>query len=149
MATTGNPLVAQGQLNRVIASVVFTNYPGLNVTASYLAREGIRLTLQGDATTAINTMTGAVMSPEPYQVVQVRIVMLKSQGLAAAWKSQYENTTLLGDCTVYPDVSQGIPTYSFSNSAIRSVPNLEFDGSNADFPVELVAYYSINSSLWS
>ena len=149
MATTGNPLVAQGTLNRVLGSITFSDFPSLNVTAPYLGREGIRMTLQGDATVPFGTMTGAVMAPEVYQLVEVRMMLLKTQGLAAAWKSQYETSTLIGDCTVYPDVSTGIPTYSFTNAAIRSNPNLEFDASNPDFPVVLIAYYNINSNLFS
>lgn len=142
-----NPLVAQGVLNRLLGSVTWSAFPTLNVTASYLGREGIRLALQGDATTFINTMTGAVTSSEPYQVVEMRVMLLKTQALAGLYKAQYETATVLGDCTVRSD-SALLPVYQFTNCAIRSVPNLEFDGSNADFPVIIGGYYQINSSLW-
>lgn len=46
MAT--NPLIPQGTLNRVRASVVWPSFPNLNVTASYLGRMGIRLSLDGE-----------------------------------------------------------------------------------------------------
>ena len=85
-----NPLVSQGSLNRLRASVVWPDNPTLNVTASYLGKEGVSLALDGEATTFINTLVGAVTSPEPYQMITLTIHLLKTQGLASLYKSQQE-----------------------------------------------------------
>jgi hypothetical protein len=142
-----NPLIAQGTLNRLRASVVWASNASLNVTAPYLGREGIRLALEGETTTFINTMTGAVTSPEPYQVVNLTINLLKTQGLASVYKAQMELTALIGDGTVYPDAST-LPTYSLINCAIQSVRELSFAGEDAGWVVVVKGYYLINSSLW-
>ena len=39
----GNPLIDQGVLNRIRGSVQWADFPGLNVTAPFLDREGINL----------------------------------------------------------------------------------------------------------
>ena len=44
-----NPLVDQGTLNRIRASVEFTDFPELNVTSSYLAKAGISMRLTGES----------------------------------------------------------------------------------------------------
>ena len=143
-----NPLIAQGTLNRLRASVVWASNASLNVTAPYLGREGIRLALEGETTTFINTMTGAVTSPEPYQVVNLTINLLKTQGLAAVYKGQMELSALIGDGTVYPDAST-LPVYSIINCAIQSVRELSFAGEDAGWAVSIKGYYLVNSALWS
>jgi hypothetical protein len=143
-----NPLVAQGVLNRLRGSVVFASFPSLNVTASFLGEEGIRLALEGEATTFINTMAGAVTSPEPYQVCNLTINLLKTQPLANQFKSQMEQNTLLGDCTVRADASNLSP-YQLINSAIQGVRELSFNGKDAGWVVMIKGYYNINSNLWS
>lgn len=143
-----NPLVAQGTLNRLRASIIWTSFPNLNVTASYLGKEGISMSFDGDATTTIDTMTGAVQSPEPYQRISISIHLLKSQALAAAFKAQIESSTLLGDLIMYPDAIQ-LPPYSLTNCAISTVNPLKFDGTDAGWILMGRAYYSINSSLWN
>src|ERR1700743_691192 len=99
----GNPLVAQGQLNRLKASISWDSFPALNITASYLGRAAIRLALQGVASKGIETMTGLVQSPEAYQMCEIRASLIKAQALADAYKRQQEATALLGNCTVRPD----------------------------------------------
>jgi hypothetical protein len=143
----GNPLVQQGSLNRIIASVVWQSFPALNVTAPFLNREGIRLALDGDATRFLPTMTGAVTSPEPYQMVTLTINLVKSQGLASQYKSQMETQTVLGDCVVRPD-TKGLPPYDLVNCALEGVRELSFSGEDAGFSVTVRGYYSINSSLF-
>lgn len=142
-----NPLIDQGTLNRLRASVVWANNPSLNVTAPYLGREGIRLALEGETTTFINTMTGAVTSPEPYQVINLTINLLKTQTLASVYKTQMELSALIGDGTVYPD-ARTLPVYSIINCAIQSVRELSFAGEDAGWAVAVKGYYLVNSSLW-
>lgn len=146
-----SPLVQLGTLNRLAASIVWQDFPELNVTPSFLNREGIRLALDGDATRFLPAMTGAVTSPEPYQMVTLTINLLKTQGLAPQYKNQMEFSTLLGDCVVRPDVpvgSVGITPYDLVNMAIESVRELSFSGEDAGWSVVCRGYYLINSSLF-
>lgn len=142
-----NPNVSQGTINRLRASVVWPDYPALNVTAPFLGEEAIRISFGGGATTFINTMTGAVTSPEPYIPVTVRMNLLKTQSLANAYKSKMEGSTLLGNGTIRPDASQLAP-YQITNAAIMSLDPLEFGGKSAAFVVEIHGYYVVNNTLW-
>lgn len=142
-----NPLIAQGFLNRIKAAVSITALPALNVTASYLGAQAISMALVGEATTIIPTMTGIVQSGEPYQQVNVSIHILKSQGLAAQYKSQMENTTNIGSFVVTPDATT-LPTYTIENGAITGIESMTFDGKDAGFIVRLSGYYVINNALW-
>ncbi len=143
----GNPLIAQGTLNRVRASIVWSSFPSLNVTAPYLGRAGIRLSLDGESTLFIPTMTGAVTSPEPYQMITCTIHLLKSQQLASLYKGQMEVSALIGDGTIRPD-SVTLAPYQIINCAIQSVRELGFAGDDADFAVAIRGYYLVNSSMW-
>jgi hypothetical protein len=144
-----NPLTDQGQINRLLASVNVTNFTALNVTPSYLGREGISIAFEGEGTTYIPTMTGGVTSPEPYQIVMVTMHLLKSQALASAYKSQFETSSLLGPISVYPD-SAALPAYDFTNAALMGSPrDLNLSGADAGFLVTMRAYYNINNALWN
>lgn len=142
-----NPLVTQGSLNRIRASVIWNSNPTLNVTSSYLGKDGVRLALDGETVAYIGTMTGAVTSPEPYQMIRLTMHLLKTQGLAALYKAQMENNALLGDGVVRPD-SLALPAYDIVNCAIESVPELNFSGNDAGFAVNIKGYYLVNSSLY-
>ena len=118
------------------------------MSASYLGKEGISISFDGEATTTIDTMTGVVQSPEPYQRVTMTIHLIKSQALAAAYKAQIELSTLLGDCIIRPDARELGP-YSLSNGAISNVNPLKFDGTDAGWVLMGRAVYNINDSLWN
>lgn len=143
-----NPLVSQGTLNRLRASVIWPAFPALNVTAPYLGKEGIRLALEGEATTFINTMTGAVTSPEPYMMLGLTINLIKAQSLSDAYKAQMELSALLSDGTVRPDATPLSP-YQIVNASIQSVRELNFSGDDAGYVVTIKGYYNINSALWN
>ncbi|MGH8321583.1 MAG: hypothetical protein ACRESI_06485 [Gammaproteobacteria bacterium] len=143
-----NPLITQGTLNRLRASVVWNDFSNLNVVASYLGKDGIRLKLDGESTVFINTMTGAVTSPEPYQMITLTMHLLKTQPLAALYKAQMENLALLGNGVVRPD-SAALPAYDIVNCAIESVAELNFSGADAGFAVDIKGYYLVNSSLYN
>jgi hypothetical protein len=145
---TSNPMIPQGTLNRLRGSVNFANLPALNVTAPYLVKDGIAISLDGDATTVLPTMTGVVTSPEPYMLATVTINVLKTNGLAASFKAQMEDTTIVGDMVVTPDTSS-LPTYSITNSSIESVREMKFNGEDAGWTITLKGAYLINNSLWS
>lgn len=68
-----NPLVPQGFLNRVRGAVSITDVPALNVTASYLGKDGISMRPDGPATDILPTMTGTVGSQVPYQQVTLTV----------------------------------------------------------------------------
>jgi hypothetical protein len=145
----GNPLIDQGVLNRVKGSVTWTNFPGLNVTAPFLDKDGINLRKEGEASVQHGTMTGVVQSPEPYMPVSVVIALLKTQALAEAYKAQMEDSVLLGPGTVYPDVTTGLSPYSLYNMSIQTVGELLFNGTTPIFAVTCRGYWVINNSLFN
>lgn len=146
----GNPLVDQGILNRIKASLVWTNFPALNVTASFLGKGGITVALEGESSTQHGTMTGIVQSPEPYLPISVVIHLLKTQALADAYKSQMEANSVIGPGTVWPDVQAGgISSYQLNNMSIQSTPSLDFSGASPDYIVNLKGFYIINNSLFA
>jgi hypothetical protein len=147
-----NPLISVGTINRLSASVTWPNFANLNVIPSFLNRDGIRLALDGDATRFLPAMAGAVTSPEPYQMCTLTINLLKTQYLAGQYKAQMEFSTLLGNCTVRPDVpvgSGGLPPYDLTNMAIESVREQSYSGEDAGWTVVLRGTYYINSALWN
>jgi len=146
--TGGNPLIAQGTLNRIRGSITIPGFTTLNVTAPFLGKEGISLSLEGNTVTYIPTMTGAVTSPEPYQMVACEVHLLKTQNLAALYKAQMESLATIGNFTVRPDAST-LPDYAIINGAISDVRALKFDGTDAGWVTTLRGYYLINSSLFS
>jgi hypothetical protein len=145
----GNPLIDQGVLNRIKGNVTWTNFPGLNVTAPFLDKDGINLRKEGEASVQHGTMTGVVQSPEPYMPVSVVIALLKTQALAEAYKAKMEDSVLLGPGTVYPDVTSGLTPYSLYNMSIQTVGELLFNGSTPIFAVTCRGYWVINNSLFS
>lgn len=146
MAT--NPNIAQGTLNRLRGSVVVTDFPALNITAPFLGRGGISISFEGETTTFINTNTGAVTSPEPYQATTVTVNLLKTQGLAAQYEAQRQTLSTIGDITVVSDATT-LPAYNITNCAILNVRELSFNGEDAGYVVTLHGYYSINNALWN
>lgn len=148
MAT--NPLVNQGILNRVKGSVTWDSFPGLNVTAPYLDRDGITLRKTAPATSSHPTMTGVVKSPEPYVPVSLVIALLRTQALAAAYQSQMQATTILGTGTVYPDVqSGGIAPYNLLNMSIDDVGDLLLNGTTPAWGVTCTGYWVTNNDLFN
>lgn len=143
-----NPIVPQGVLNRLRGSLVLTEFPGLNVTASYLGKEGMSISFDGVITTPLDTMTGVVQSPEPYQRASVAIHLLKPQALADAWKNQIESNSLLGDATLRTD-SKDFGVFQLSNASINQVSPIKIDGMDAGYVVTMSAIYYTNSSLWN
>lgn len=145
---TSNPMIPQGTLNRLRGSIKFVNSPQLNITAPYLGKEGITLAFEGDATGNIGTMTGTVTSPEPYVIARVTANILKTNGLAAAFQTQMQNTTVLGDFVFTPDTS-AIGTFYINNSSISSLTDLSATGESATWPLVLTGYWILNNALWS
>lgn len=144
----GNPQIQQGTLNRLRGSIVIPNYPALNITSPFLGRAGISIAFEGETTTMINTMTGVVTSPMPYQMITVSAALLKTQSLAALWEAQRQTLAVIGDINVIPDTTT-LPTYTFNNCAIGNIRELNFAGEDASYGLTLIGYYQINNTLWS
>lgn len=146
----GNPLVALGALNRLKSTVVWNSFASLNITPSYLGKNGIRVSPKGPATAIYDVMAGIVPSPEPYIRIGLMLPLLKTQALSNLYKVQMEANSVLGDCTVRPDVAppNGLGIYQFSNMSITEVGELSFDGSDPVYMVSLEGIYYVNSSLW-
>ena len=145
----GNPLVDQGILNRILGSVTWATFPGLNVTAPFLDKDGITLRKEGESSLQHGTMTGLVQSPEPYMPVSIVIALLKTQPLSEAYKSQMQVNSVLGQGTVFPDVSTGLTPDALYNMAIQSVGELLMNGTTPIFAVTCRGYWPVNSSLFS
>lgn len=143
-----NPLVSQGTLNRLRGSFLLPDIPGLNVTAPYLGKEGMRLSLEGDATKFFDSLTGMVTSPEPYLPINLRLNLLRTQPLANAYKDQMELDALVGDCTVRTD-SNVLGLYEMVNCSIMNVSELQINGEDAGYAVAIKGTYYINSALWN
>jgi hypothetical protein len=143
-----NQQVLQGTLNRLLASTVFASFPQLNVTSSYLAKEGISISFDGDTSQLIGTMTSAVTSPEPYIYATVTLHLLRTQALGNAFKTQVETNTTMGSVTVYPD-SVALSSFQLNNCVLQSVKELPFDGSQASLVISLRGVYNVNSELFA
>jgi hypothetical protein len=142
-----NPKVPQGILNRVRTSVKFANYPELNVSASFLAKEAADISFQGNVIEPLPALTGVVQSPQPYIMVQARIHLLRSQSLGAQFKAQIEKSGLVGDCRLYTD-SATLGDFDMFNAAITNIADMTFNGSDPGFVLTLTGTYYVNSDMW-
>ena len=146
--TTGHPQIPLGNLNRLRASITIPGFPQLNITASFLGREGVAISWEGDTTTMLPQMTGVVNSPEPFQMMTTEIHLIKSQALAGLYESQRLLNSLIGDFTVTTDATT-MPTYLSQNSSIMNVGALRLNGEDAGYVVTLRGTYLINAFLWN
>jgi hypothetical protein len=142
-----SPQIPQGVLNRLLTSVTWNSFPILNVTAPFLDRGGIALSFEGQATSIIDTLTGTVISPEPYQRTTVRINLLKTQFLAQLYEQQRQLNSALGAGTVRGDAFTLAP-YPLVNCAIMNVGELTFNGESAGYGAQITGYLPLNSALW-
>jgi hypothetical protein len=155
----GNLNVPQGVLNRVAALVTFQSGTLFQITPYLLGREGIRLTLEGNATDYFPTMTGAVPSPAPFQIATLTIALLKSQPQSNQVKAQFEDNTLLGMITVQPDVSAiansfvngagVLGSYTLQNCVLESVNAMSFAGEEPTWVVTIKGYYEVNAFMFN
>jgi hypothetical protein len=146
-----SPNIPLGSLNRLVASLSWADFPGLNVTAPFLGKRGITLAFMGNSTVRIDTMTGQVTSPEPYLGANVTIHLLKTQALADAYKLQMENNSLLGNMTVRSDAQSPsmLSPWNFTNGSIDGVDMLDFSGADAGYVVRIGGIYVVNSGLYT
>ncbi|MBC4755103.1 hypothetical protein [Klebsiella variicola] len=142
-----NPLVPQGFLNRVRGALSVTDTPALNVSASYLAKDGISLRPDGPATDIIPTMTGTVGSQAPYQQVTLTVHLLKTQGLGESYRQRFLTDTSLGEIVVTPDATTfgNIPLF---NCYLANFNELAFSGMDPAFVVTISGYMVTNDNMW-
>lgn len=144
----GNPKVPQGTLSKVRASVVFVDNSDLNITAANLGKAGVSLAFQGNMAELIGTMSGTVVSPEPYVQAELTLNILRSQGVADVYKDAWEANAFLGDLVVTPDAST-LGKFELVNCAIMTVQELSFAGTDPVLSVRIQGSYEVNSDLWA
>jgi hypothetical protein len=144
--------VAQGNLNRLLGSITFIgDLTTLNVYSGNLGTEGIRLSFDGNATDLLNTMTGMVTSPAPYQPCTLTVALVKSADnqLANLYKRQFINNTIMGQVTVFPDLVRGsFDTFVLQNVALESIREMAFNGTEAVIVVTMRGYYQVNQGFF-
>lgn len=143
-----NPYLSAGPLNRVRCSVVITSTPTLNITSQFMGKSFAHIEFEGDFTHQIEVGTGVVNSPEPYVMATITVGLLRSQGLSANWLAQAQNTTILGDVTIYSDTSVW-PAIPLSDAVIKSISPGAFDGTDPIVRLTIRGTFNINSSMWS
>jgi hypothetical protein len=159
------PQITQGVLNRIRAHVTVAGVGNnvLDVPATSLTREGIRLTLEGNASDYFPTMTGAVPSPTPYQIATLTLNLVKTMPVSWLYQNQFQTNCLLGQVTVYPDVatvatqvvalgqttSLGIGVYVLYNCVLESVNAMAFSGEEPSYVVTIKGYILVNSNFFN
>jgi hypothetical protein len=139
-----NPRIEQGSINRLLASVVFADFPELNVTSPFLSKEGISIAWEGETSLLLGTMTGAVTSPAPYIFAMVTMHLVKSQFLAEAYKQQIETSTTMGSVNVIPDTITLSP-YQLDTVVLESMQEQLYNGTQEGLVIKLKGVYRINS----
>ncbi|WP_313411335.1 hypothetical protein [Atlantibacter hermannii] len=142
-----NPLVPQGFLNRVRGAVSVTDVPALNVTASYLGKDGISMRPDGPATDILPTMTGTVGSQVPYQQVTLTVHMLRTQGLAASYQQRFATDTALGEVVVTPDATT-FGNFTLLNCYLINFNEMPFNGMDAGYVATISGYLVTNDNMW-
>ena len=145
---TGNPLVPQGLLNRVRGSLVIPAFPNLNITAPYVAEEGISLDIDEDGTDQLKTMTGIVNSPAPYVMATATIHVLKTQALGESWAQQFQSNGQIGRVVIHTDTA-ALSQYRLHNCSILKPQPGAMNGKNASLILTIRGVYNINDYIWS
>ena len=113
-----------------------------------LTTEGIRLALEGNATDLLPAMVSLVSSPAPYMAASITMSIVRSSTLANLFKLQFENTTLMGVATVWPDTPV-IPVFAINNVALESIREMAMAGMEAAMVVTARGYYNVNTGFFS
>jgi hypothetical protein len=143
-----NPLIAQGTLNRLKSSVTIPGNSSLNITSSYMGKQFVTVTFDGDFDKLIETATGAVTSPEPYVMATVSISLLRTQGLSGAWLTQAKTTSDIGNVSIFPD-SSVFPEIDLTNCVIQHIDPGAYDGMDPAVKLTLRGVFYINNNLWA
>lgn len=149
MSTTGvNPLIGQGELNRVITHIVVAGRPDLSVSASFMAKSLATLNFEDEFVQQIGTATGVVNSREPYVMANIEMNLLRSQSVAGLWIAQARLDGVIGQVTAYPD-STVFPAVTLVNCAIRPIAPGAYDGTNPEVKITLRGVFYANAVMWA
>lgn len=144
----GNPQVPQGTLNRLFTTLIIPDFPQLNLTVSLLARPMIRISFGGRTSVPLETATGIVQSPEPFQMATIRAAVLKANNIGNSYERQRKRNSLIGDIVLQGDADTLDP-YPIVNCSIENVPEVTFDGTDPGYLVIITGAYQINSDLYN
>lgn len=142
-----NPLLIPGTLNRVRGQLIVAGNAALNITASYLGKEGISISADTELATTIPLLVSTTNSMEPYQMVTVTAHIVKSMGLCTNYLNQIRNSSVLGTVTVVLDTGN-VPNFTIYNAVIVNWQQLSAAGTQADFPLTIRGYFVVNNELW-
>jgi len=92
-------------------------------------------------------MVSLVSSPAPYLSASLTMSLVRSSTLAAQFKTQIEDTTLMGVVTVIPDTDVLNP-FILNNVALESVREMAFAGMEAAMVVTARGYYNVNTGFF-
>jgi len=143
-----HPLVTQGTLNRLRASVIVPGFTSLNVSSQYMGKNFVSVEPEGDFALLIETATGAITSPEPYCFMNVTVDLLRTQSLSQSWLTQAETTAVLGDVSIHPDTT-AFDSIDISETIIQKVTPGVFDGQDPIVRVNLRGVFYLNNNLWT
>lgn len=146
MAT--NPNLFPSNLNRIRGSVLVPGNSSLNITASYLGKEGIVIAPQSPVVTQMQGLATIVNSEEPYQLVQVTAMVMKSLALSAAYINQIQQSPTVGTITVTPDTSV-LPQFTLYNCAIVNWNQISMAGTQPDFAIVFQGQFNVSNDLWN
>ncbi len=146
MAT--NPIVQQGTLNRVRASVVVPSYTNLNIDSSHMSRKFVTVTFDEDFVDQPMTATGIVNSPAPYVMATISVGILRTQSLSASWFTQAQTQSVLGRITVHPDTTTFPQITAYNCSILRLEPGAQ-DGTDPTVDLTIRGIFYPNSDLWN
>ncbi|MHB8914737.1 MAG: hypothetical protein ACYC4K_02870 [Thiobacillus sp.] len=143
-----NPMVAQGTLNRLKASVTFPNLSGLNITSPYMSKHFVTVSFDGDFDNLIETATGGVTSPEPYVMATVSVGILRTQALASQWLVQAQAISDIGEMSVFSDTA-AFPEIDLHNAILKHFDTGTYDGTDPVVKLTFKGIFYANNNLWT
>lgn len=134
-------------INRLLATINFLSNSSLNITPTDLSEEGIDIRAEEEAVTPLRGMTGFVNSPKPYWGLRATVHILKSSAAVTAWMDAIKRNATIGRIVVYPD-SNMMGTFKLHQCSIQTIGTVNFNGSTAFIPFELMGSEVINQDIW-
>ena len=113
-----------------------------------LGKEGIVIAPQSPVVTQMQGLATIVNSEEPYQLVQVTAMVMKSLALSAAYINQIQQSPTVGTITVTPDTSV-LPQFTLYNCAIVNWNQISMAGTQPDFAIVFQGQFNVSNDLWS
>lgn len=140
------PLVPQGNLNKVRASIVVSGNNALSINSSFLGKDMIDVQL-GDSSELIGTATGAVVSPNPYAMATISVHLLKTNGAANRWLTQAKSDCNIGQVSVHSDTS-AFDSIEVEQCILKNINPGKLNGTEPTLVLMLEGVVPLNSTLW-